>query len=148
MRGSGGLAPAAAARRLDPQPVAGLELALALRRQGLAVQRVGARRTVAARGAAARRMPPALGDQREAHRRQRLELANDAVAAAMAAAAAAPAPEPELADPQGELCLERLDGRVKRVRHRDVDRARPVCVRAGALPAADRLVVREPLAGE
>ena len=70
-----------------------------------------------------------------------LELAHDAVAAAMTPGAARPAAQRVLGHAQRELELERLDGRVERVRHRDVDGARPVGVRAGALAAAERLVV-------
>ena len=57
--------------------------------------------------------------------------------------AAAAAAQRKLAHPQRELGLERLDRGVERVRHRHVDGARPVGVRAGALAAADRLVVGE-----
>ena len=46
-------------------------------------------------------------------------------------------------DAQRELQLERLDRRVERVRHRDVDAARAVGAGARALAAAERLVVRE-----
>ena len=88
-------------------------------------------------------MAAALGDQREAHRRQRFDLADDPVAAAVGALAAAAAPQRELAHPQRELGLQRLDRRVEGVRHRDVDRARAVGVGAGALAAAERLVVGE-----
>src|ERR671914_11771 len=105
----------AAARRLDPQHVAGGELALALRRQPLAVQEVAARLPVSAPVAAPGRVAPALADQREPHRGQRLELAHDALAPAIGAAAAASAAHLQPADPQGELGLEGLDWGVQRV---------------------------------
>src|SRR5581483_2501409 len=133
----------AAARRLDAQPIAGAELALRLAGKRLAVQEVSPRRAVRAALGAPRRVPPALGDEREAHRRQRLQLAHDPVAAPVAAGSAAAAAERQLADADRKLGLQGLDGRVERVRHRDVDGARPVGVRAGALAAPDRLVVGE-----
>ena len=92
---------------------------------------------------AARGMAPALGDQREGHVRQRFELAHDAVAAAMAPGAPGAAAQRVLEDAQRKLPLERLDRRVERVAHRDVHAARSVGVRAGALAAAERLVVGE-----
>ena len=128
-RSPGGRRPAA---RRSPWPPARSPLSrLRPRAPGLAA--AGARRGVAA----------ALGDQRVGHRRERLELAHDAVAAAMRARAARAAADRVARDAQRELELERLDGRVERVRHRDVDAARAVGVRAGALAAAERLVVRE-----
>ena len=97
---------------------------------------------------AARRVPAALGDQRQLHRRERLELAHDPVAAAVRARAARAAPDRVLDDPQRELELQRLDRRVQRVRHRDVHAGRAVGVRARALAAAERLVVREGVGAE
>ena len=99
---------------------------------------------VGARG----RVAPALGEQGELHGRQRLELPDDAVPAVVAPRAARAAGDRVARDPQRELELERLHRGVERVRHRDVHRARAVGVRAGALPAAERLVVGEALAAQ
>ena len=138
-----GGAVAAAAGRLDRQPVAGLQLAAGLGRQLLAVEQVAPARAVGAAVGAGRRVAAALGDERVGHRRQRLELAHEPVAAAVAPGAARAAADRVAHDAQRELELERLDRRVERVGHRDVDGARPVGVGAGALAAAERLVVRE-----
>ena len=76
------MAVTAAARSLDAQAVARGELARALRRDLLAVHEVAAAGAVLAAVAAAGRVSAAFGDQGVAHRRERLELAGDAVAAA------------------------------------------------------------------
>ena len=133
----------ATSRGLDPQPVAGPEAAGRLRRQLLAVQQVPTRRARLAAVSAGRRVAAPLGDQREAHLVQRLELAHDAVAAAVPPGAARAAPQRVLDRAQRELELERLDRRVERVRHRHVHGARAVGVGARALAAAERLVVGE-----
>ncbi len=134
----------AAARGLDPQAIAGPELALGLGRQRLAVEQVAPGAPVARR----RRAP------RVAWRRRSVISVNRIGASASIsrtipspprrrpAAAAAPAHR-ELADADRKLALERLDRGVQRVRHRHVDRARAVGVGAGALAAAERLVVGE-----
>ena len=62
--------------------------------------------------------------------------------------AAGAEPQPVALDAQRVLQLERLDRRGERVRHRDVDARWPVRVGARALAAADRLVVREALVAE
>src|SRR5207302_9607762 len=51
-------------------------------------------------------------------------------------------------NPERILELDRLGRRGERVRHRDVDAARAVRMRAGALAAPDGLVVREVLVSE
>ena len=135
-------------RGLDSQAIAGAERTGGLRRQLVAVQQVAAALAVRAAVGAGRRVPAALGEQRVAHVGQRLDLAHDAVAAAVLAVAAAAPAQRVLDRAQRELQLERLDRRVQRVRHRDVDRARPVRVGAGALAAADRLVVGEVVVAE
>src|SRR5215216_731023 len=111
---------ATTSRRLDPQPLTGPQATARLRRQRLAVEQVAARGAVRSPRAAARRVPPALGEQRERHLGACLELAHDAVAAAVATRAARAAPHRVARDAQRELELERLDGRVERVRHSDV----------------------------
>ncbi len=89
------------------------------------------------------RVAAALGDQREGHLLERFDLAHDAVAAAVEPRAARAAAQGIGADAQREFALERLDGRVERVAHRDVNAAGPIGVGAGALAAAERLVVGE-----
>src|SRR3954447_8244640 len=104
-----------ASRGLDPQPLAGPQATAGLRRQLLAVQQVPALGAgLAARGAR-RRVPAALGEQREAHAGQRLELADHPVAAAWGPRAARAAPDGVADDAERELQLERLDRRVERV---------------------------------
>ena len=71
-------------------------------------------------------MATAFGEDRVVHVVERLELADDAVATAMAPGSAAAAADRVLDDAQRELELERLDRRVARVRHRNVDGARAV----------------------
>src|SRR5436190_12753851 len=79
----GGGAVAAPAWRLDPEAVAGLQRALGLRRQWLAVQKVAAGLAVGAAVAPTRRVAAALGDQGEPHRCQRLGLSHDPIAASV-----------------------------------------------------------------
>src|SRR5882757_1713700 len=62
---------------LDPQAVARCELSLGLGGDRPAVQQVATGLPGLASVPAFRRMPPSLGDQREAHRLPGLELAND-----------------------------------------------------------------------
>src|SRR5215203_3420121 len=132
----------ATSRRLYPQSLAAPQATARLRRQLLAVEQVAPARAGFAAGGA-RRGVAALGQQRELHLLQRLELAHDAVAAALPAGAARTAPDGVAGDAQRELELERLDRRVERVRHRDVHAGRAAGVGARALAAAERLVVRE-----
>src|SRR5947209_6386296 len=139
---------AAAAGRLDTQPVAGRQPTRRLAGQRPLVEPVGTGRTILAAVGPARRMAPTLGDQREVDRLERLELAHDPVAAALATRATGAAPHGGAYDAQRKGALERLDRRVERVAHRHVDGARAGCIRAGALTAPDRLVVAEPLVAE
>src|SRR5436190_7205658 len=85
----GGGTVAAPAWSLDPEAVAGLQLALGLRRQRLAIQQVAAGLAVGAAVAPTRRVATALGDQGEPHRRQSLDLSHDPVAAPVPSGAAA-----------------------------------------------------------
>src|SRR4249919_1856945 len=133
---------------LDPQPIPRFQPSFALRRDRPAIQQVAARRRGGASVPAVGCVAAPLGDQGEAHRFPCLQLADDSITAAVAAASAAPSPHRELPDHHGEVSLERLDGRVEGVRHRHVLGARTVCVPAGALAAADRLVVGPVIAGE
>src|SRR6266545_7022727 len=99
--------------RLDPQPVSGAEGAGRLRRQLVPVQEVPTRRAGLAALRAGRSVAAALGDEREAHLVECLELADDAVAAALPSRPAGAPPERVPDRPQRELELERLDGRVE-----------------------------------
>src|SRR5919204_1105083 len=138
----------AAAGRLDPDDVAGGEVARHLRGDRVAVERVAPGSPGLAAPLALRPMRPALGDDREPARLEHAELADDAVAAAMLAVAARAEAQAVPLDQQRVLELERLHGCRERVRHRDVDTARTVGVGTGSLPAADRLVVGEPVVSE
>src|SRR5512133_667344 len=113
-------------RCLDSQSVAGAQRAGRLGRELLAVEQVPTPGARLATVGAGRGMAAALRDQRVAHLRQRLELAYHAVPAAPAAGTARAAPQRVLDRAKRELQLERLDGRVERVRHRHVDGARAV----------------------
>src|SRR5215207_757928 len=133
---------------LDPKPVPGTKLTFALRRYRVPVEEVEAGRPRSAALSPAWTMAAALRDQRVAHRRGRLELSNDALAAAVRPGTAGSASHGQLPDQDGIVALERLDRRVQRVRHRDVLGARAVIVGACPLSAADRLVVGPVGAGE
>ena len=137
-------APAAAARGADLEDVARLQVEAALGREAAAVQAVRARRAVLAARGAARAVAAALGHEAQAAVGQHAVDAHHAVAAAVSAGPARPRPQRVALDPQRILALERLDRRVQRVRHRDVDGARPGPRRPAALAAAERLVVGEP----
>src|SRR5439155_24287322 len=76
------LSMSASSRCLDPQPPARPQDAGRLRRRLLAVDQVPARLARRSARGARRCVAAALGDQRVAHLRERLELADDAVAAA------------------------------------------------------------------
>src|SRR3954451_5742445 len=135
-------------RCLDSKSVARAERAGRLARQLLAVDQVPTPGAGLATVRSRRGVAAALGDQRIAHLGQRLQLADHAVAAGLAAGAARAAPQRVLDRTQRELQLERLDRRVERVRHRDVDGAGAGRVGAGALAAAERLVVGELVVAE
>src|SRR5688572_32823414 len=90
---SGSLAISATSGGLDSQPVSGTEGARRLRRQLFPVQQVPAGGSGLAPLGAGRRVAAALGDEREAHLLERLQLAHDAVSAPVRAGAARPVPE-------------------------------------------------------
>src|SRR5262245_23553445 len=143
------LAPApAAARSLDCDDVARGEIAGEFGAGRLAVDEVAAGGSGAAAALALRRFRTALADDREPAVLEHAQLAEDAVAATVLAFPARAEPEPVALDAHRVLQLERLDRRRQRVRHRDVDAARPV--RGGTCPltAADRLVIREAVVAE
>jgi hypothetical protein len=93
-------------------------------------------------------MAAPLADDREAAGLEGPQLADDAVAATMPARPAGAEPQGISLDADRVGELERLGWGRERVRHRDVHRRRTVGIRAGALTAADRLVVREVVAAE
>ena len=134
---------AASSGGLEPEPVTDAQATCRLGAQLLAVEQVAPRCAGLSAVGARRGVTPALGDERVLHLRERLDLADDAVAPVVAPGAAAAAPARVLDDAQRELDLQRLDRRVERVGHRDVHGAGAVGVRAGALAAAERLVVGE-----
>jgi hypothetical protein len=135
-------APAAASRGLDRDDVAGGQLSRCLRRQLLAVDEIPAHAAGPAALEPLRRVAPAVSEQRERRRLEHPDRADEAVAAAVAALAAGAVEQLVALDPQRRVELERLDRRVQRVRHSDVDTRRPVAAAGGALAAAERLVVR------
>src|SRR4051794_18656117 len=137
-------APAAAARRADLEDVALLEIEAALGRQAAAVQAVGSWCAVLAAGGSARAVAAALGHEAPAAVGQHAVDAHHAVAAGIAAGPARPRPHRIALDPKRILALERLDRRVQRIRHRDVNGAGPGAGRPAALAAAQRFVVGEP----
>src|SRR3954464_13008523 len=81
----------AASRCLDPQSLAGAQRPARLGRQFFPVKQVAPARARLPAGGAGWTMPPALGEQREVHLGQRLELADDTIAAAVRAGTARPA---------------------------------------------------------
>src|SRR3954453_21123914 len=134
---------AATSRSLDSQSLPLAQLARGLGGELLAVEEVAPPFAVAAPVDAGRGVAPSLGEQGVRHARAGLDLADHPVAAVVAALAAGPAPQGVLGDPERELELEGLHRGVQRVRHGHVDARGAVGIRAGALPAADRLVVGE-----
>jgi hypothetical protein len=103
---------------------------------------------IRASAGSARAVAPALGDQREAHLRERFQLAHHSVAATVASLAPRAAPQRVFNDSQRKFALEGLDRGVERVAHRHVHRAGAVGVGAGALATPERLVVGERRAPE
>src|SRR5436190_7499187 len=140
--------PSTPARRLDRDDVTAREVACDLRAHGFAVHRVATERAGRTAMLTLRRLGAALADDRETAVLEHAELTDDAVAPALRAAAAGAEPEPVALDAQRVLELERLHRRRERVRHGDVHAARARGVGAGALPPAERLVVREPVVAE
>src|SRR3954451_3583478 len=101
----------ATSRCLDPQPLAGPQATGRLGGELLAVEQVAPPLARLPAVRARRSVPPALREQREVHRRQRLQLADDPVAPAEAPRAARAAADRVGDHAQRELELERLDGR-------------------------------------
>src|SRR5215210_4319771 len=92
---------------LDPQPITGAQRTGGLRGDLLAVHEVAPARSRLAAVRPARGVAPPLGYERPAHLGERLQLANDAVAASLRARAARAAPHRVLHGTQRKLELER-----------------------------------------
>src|SRR5262249_6359121 len=84
---------------------------------------------------------PSIREERECSRLEHAYAPLDPVAAAVKARSAGAVAKLVALDAQRELELERLDRRVERVAHPDVDAGRTGPGTARALAAADRLVV-------
>src|ERR1700744_3197076 len=93
---------AAAARRLDAEPLTGIQLTDRLGAELLAVEQIAPARAGLAAVSAGRRMAPSLGDERIVQGRQRLDLAHHAVAASEATRAARVAAQRVLHHPHRE----------------------------------------------
>src|SRR5918999_2694656 len=138
----------AATRSLDRDDVARLERPGRLGWNLLAVQQVAPWYPGESASDSLRREPAPLTHHGEAARLEHPHLAHHAVPAAQLPTAARAAPEPLALDPQRVRELERLDRGREGVRHRHVHGVLAVGAPARALPAADRLVVREPVVSE
>src|SRR4029453_262874 len=89
------------------------------------------------------RADAAIGQHRHLGLRERLVLADDAVAAAPPPRSAAARPDRVLAHPHRQIVLDGLDRRVPGVAHVRVHAADPFAAGWRAHPAADHLVVGE-----
>src|SRR5919204_6758397 len=132
---------ASATRGLDPDHVAGVELARDLPGKLRTVERVPAGLAGRAPVASMRRVPPPLADDRQTARLEYPQLAHDAVTATVPAGATGAEPERVALDAERVRELERLGRSRECVRHGDVYGRRSVRIGASALAAADRLVV-------
>src|SRR6266851_6181698 len=137
-------APAAAARSLDSNSLAGFEIDIGLARQFprfSARSIIPAGRTRAAARESVRRQRASFGKQAHVRIDQALEFPNQSVTAAPSAAATRPAPDSILGDLHRIVRLQRLDRRVERVGHvrMNARSAGPSLCSAGA--ARDRFVV-------
>src|SRR5438309_9899954 len=112
-----GLALAAAARRLDPEALAGGERSHRLGWQLLSVEQVAASRSGLATARTPRVVAAPLRAQRVLHLLERLDLPDHAVAAPMPARPAGAAARGVLDRAEPELALQRLAGGVGRVAH-------------------------------
>src|SRR5258706_3941693 len=141
-------AEAATARCRDAHALAGGDVERSLAADVAALVRVLAAR---ARGPAAqpeRLELPALGEDRHAHRLEKLELAHQPVAAAPRAGAARGTAQGELEHAHPEAALQDLRVGDARVGHVRVHARRAREARPRARAAADRLVVTEALVAE
>src|SRR5688572_15315092 len=85
-------------------------------------------------------MPAPLGHQCDGATLEHAIPADHAVATAMAPRTTRAAPNGIFVDPDGIGLFERLDRRIPRVAHPDVDRVRPGAACTGSLPAAYRSI--------
>jgi len=122
-------APAASAGGLHSQDVAGVQAESALVGKGFGSGLVAAWQepVLAGRSGGSTGQAPglavtALGDQGDRDVFEHLQVALDAVAASGTAGAAASGADLVAADPHGERALQRLDGRISRIRHARVNR--------------------------
>src|SRR6202035_2015937 len=104
---SGDISESSPTGRFDAQPPAAAQRARALAGGGAPAVAVPPGRPRQSAMGAARGMAPALGDQREGHLAQRLELAHHAVPAAVPSGAPGSPSQRILQDPQREFPLER-----------------------------------------
>src|SRR6266511_3662293 len=141
-------AEAATPRGLDCYDVACVQVTRDLGRERLAVEEVATRRARTAAAFTLRPVRATLADDREPAILEHAQLADDAVAAPMSSSPARAEPEAVTLDSERVLQLERLHRRREGVRHRHMHAAGAVRTRTGALPAADRLVVREAVVAE
>jgi len=134
---------AAAAGSLDPDPVAGLETVGRLGLDRLAVERVAAA-APSSPPARPSRVAAALGDQAHLHRRRA------SISRLFRRRPVAPSPPSLFAATARAHAvvfgLERLYRCVQRIRHRDVDRARPSASEQAPWPPTEGLIVGETVA--
>src|SRR5690606_11666259 len=125
----GKIAPASAAGRLDAQAITRCERERGMARDGLdaavgTLDRVATPRARAAAGEAPGRDAPALAEQRDRQRCERLVAPHEPVAASPAPGSTAAAPQRELEQPHREARLEHFGVGDPRVGHVDVNAAR------------------------
>ncbi len=94
-------------------------------------------------GRSVRAVPAAFGHEAECAIGEHAVHPNHPVTPVVVAAAPRTAAQRVPLDPQRILALQRLDGRVQRVRHGHVHRRGPIAGGRGPLTAGQRLVVRE-----
>src|SRR6266576_193650 len=87
-------------------------------------------------------MPTPIAQDAQSRGREHPQRSLEAVAATMEATSTRAVAQFVALDAPRELALERLDWRVQRVRHSDVDAGVAIACRGGPLTAAERLVVR------
>src|SRR5918994_4385420 len=107
MKPRGSFAMSATSWRLDPKGLTGRETTARLGRELLPIEQVAPAGARPAARRARRGVAPALREQGEVHRGERLELAHHAVAAGLRPGAARAAADRVLAHPERELELER-----------------------------------------
>ena len=142
------LAEPPAAGSLDPDDVAGGQVTCHLGGQLLAVQEIAPGSARQAALGSLRAMGPPLRDHREAAGLEDAELPDDPVAAAVSPRSAGLHAKLVALHAQWVGELQRLGRRRQRVRHGHVHARGAIRLCAGALAAADRLVVRKAIVPE